>query len=131
MYLTVVGLPQNRVSLKGQYSIKQLMGDNSVADDAKSCIGYHSNHQMGRVVSITGLVLNPDDKAIPCGRLPLAYPKGDFKVYNLETNMQVPVRTEGIVSPILPKFSNIDPNKQWLDLTDPRFANWMDVSPSK
>jgi hypothetical protein len=61
----------------------------------------------------------------------MKYPQGIFRVWSAVNNTEVSVDVTNLINPIQQNFKNIDLSKQWLDLTDPHFMNWMDISPSK
>lgn len=130
VYLTV-DIPQNHISFKYSSSRHQLAGDDGNIEDLELCGGYYSNEQMNKNVSITGRPLNMSDKAIPCGRMPWLFPLGVLKAYYLQNGTELEISTDGIVSNLSDPFKNVDRDRQWLDMTDPRFRNWMETSPSK
>jgi ABC-type Fe3+ transport system substrate-binding protein len=119
------------MSLKHSYSHSQLMGNNNDVADVMTCERYYTNGDIGRTLSVNGVMLNANEKAIPCGNLPMTFPWGTFTVWSVANNSELAVDTSNIVSPIQQNFRNVDLSKQWLDFTDPRFVNWMDISPSK
>lgn len=86
---------------------------------------------MNRSVSVTGKPLNPNDKAIPCGKQADIFPLGKITGRNLQNGAVLNITTEDIVSSLSEPFSNVDLDSQWVNITDPRFRNWMEISPSK
>lgn len=90
-----------------------------------------TNRQMGKTLSVTGKVLAEDDPAIPCGLLPKLFPLGTLKIYSIKNNSSINIETALINPETQIPYKNVNLDKQWVDLNDPRFRNWMDISLSR
>lgn len=86
---------------------------------------------MGKTLSATGRPLPPDDPAIPCGLLPKLFPLGIMRIFSTKTNSSVDIDTTLINAQTQIPYENVNLDRQWVDMSDPRFRNWMDISLSR
>lgn len=111
--------------------LNELVNNKTDRDSVDGCDVYTTNAQMNKTVSVTGRPLNPNDTAIPCGVTAFTYFNDAFTLNVAGSPTPVPIATTGIAwtSDRLYKFVNVDLNRQWIDVQDERFINWMRVSP--
>ncbi|KRX03208.1 hypothetical protein PPERSA_07036 [Pseudocohnilembus persalinus] len=86
---------------------------------AKSYCGqvvYNKDLGLKKLVSVNGEQLDPDDIAVPCGQIAKSYFNDSFKLYYKEKNQ------EGEKGD---KFRNQDLSKQWADIENEHFINWV------
>ena len=119
-YRYVLTIPKNQL-------INQLSDNISNSN----CVPYLTNAEMNKTVSVTGTLLNPGDVAIPCGVAAFSHFTDSFQITQIETNTSLSVSFKGIAwaDDLQYKFRNIDLSRQWIDVTDERFINWMRISP--
>ena len=101
------------------------------SDSLSSCSPVITNQDNFYVNNVYGQVLNPADSAFPCGLIARSYFNDTFRIFNQVTNSEVAIGSKGISWPddLQYNFKNADLSKQWMDVTDERFINWMKISP--
>lgn len=78
---------------------------------------------MSKTTSITGEQLNEDDVAIPCGVVAYTFMNDSYTIDGYT------ISPDGVAWAYdVARFKNINPTKQWIDMTDQRFINWVRVS---
>ena len=97
----------------------------------EDCSPYLTNSQMKKTRSVTGTLLDPTAVAIPCGMAAYALFTDTFQLTNVQKGLDIPISGQGISwkNDIDNKFNNIDLSKQWIDIKNERFINWMRTSP--
>ncbi|CAD8063899.1 unnamed protein product [Paramecium primaurelia] len=104
----------------------QLYGDSDF--DTSICDQYKTNMEMGKILSVTGKALSQDDIAIPCGIAAYSYMNDEF--FLIKDGKQILITDKGISwESDREKFTNINLDKQWIDMESERFINWMRPSP--
>ncbi|CAD8163278.1 unnamed protein product [Paramecium pentaurelia] len=104
----------------------QLYGDSDF--DTSICDQYKTNMEMGKILSVTGKALQQDDIAIPCGIAAYSYMNDEF--FLIKDGKQILITDKGISwESDREKFTNINLDKQWIDMESERFINWMRPSP--
>ena len=108
---------------------QQLKGS-SVADKElnRTCFPAYSNRDVGASFSYTGVALDLDAPAQPCGLFPKYFPFDDLRIFDANNN-EVQLNRTGLTWPGLEgnKFKNTDDaaSTQWIDIQSDRFVNWM------
>lgn len=95
-------------------------------NDVCSPVVYNSD--IKDIINIETFNLDPDDLVDPCGQLPRYFPTDDFlRVEEVETATTYPLTTDGVWDgdTRYQYLNSDDISKQWLNVTDPRFFNWM------
>ncbi|CAD8154439.1 unnamed protein product [Paramecium octaurelia] len=104
----------------------QLYGDSDF--DTSICDQYKTNQEMGKTLSVTGKALAQDDIAIPCGIAAYSYMNDEFSLN--KDGKQISITDQGISwESDREKYTNINLDKQWIDMESERFINWMRPSP--
>lgn len=128
IYLTY-DVPQNHIRNKHSFNLFQKI--NYIDENKQTCSGLLTNRQMGKTLSATGRPLPLDDPAIPCGLLPKLFPLGIMRIFSTKTNSSVDIDTTLINAQTQIPYENVNLDRQWVDMSDPRFRNWMDISLSR
>ncbi|CAD8079650.1 unnamed protein product [Paramecium sonneborni] len=96
--------------------------------DISICDQYKSNREMGKIFSVTNKTLEQDEIAIPCGIAAYSYMNDEFTL--TKDGNQILITDKGIAwESDKEKFTNINLDKQWIDMESERFINWMRPSP--
>lgn len=108
----------------------QLKGSTISVDDAgSSCKPIVTNADVYKTTAIDGTTLDPAAPANPCGMIAytvfndtytIAYPNG--------TNISTMTTNEIAWPSDIHRYIMPDPSVMWLDITDPRFQNWMRIA---
>ena len=109
------------------WSEGQMMGSSVTNKELEDrCYPDITNKQMEVTRSQTGVRLNPDDFARPCGLLAKYFPKDDFMFKTDKGTLIIPTQ-ESISWNHLKgtKFRSVDLSKEWTDIENERFINWM------
>lgn len=126
----------NRIYAKSIVS-KQLRGNKISSSEADSCATAKYNKDFGDMAkkSINNDDLDPDEIAYPCGLAARAFFNDTFVLEKITAdalvNEEIPISDKGIAwkDDIKHKFKNYDLSKQWLNVENERFINWMKVAP--
>jgi hypothetical protein len=141
VYYQLDGFYQNHRRYVKSKSEEQLTGQYISIEDMKNkkdCDPIITNAQMGKEKSFNGDVLDPAEVAIPCGLMAKSYfndSYSDWILYiNKENNdIHEPVNVNQLKrarKADREKYKkNIDPSKQWIDITNEHFLVWMRPSP--
>lgn len=131
VYYRINGFYQNHRKYVKSIPIEQLNGKDLAPSSLTDCKPYLYNIDMQVTTAVDGTPLNPNDVAIPCGVAAKYRFTDDFTVTSKDTNIVYPISGTGIAwqSDIKHKFKNIDLSRQWIDMENERFINWMKVAP--
>jgi hypothetical protein len=133
---------QNHRQMIEKKSYTQLSGLDIASVNLTSCDPVLLNSNLSTKQSIGNNFLNPSDVAYPCGGYARAFFNGNiclildtFSMTYLETNSRITLTSKGIAyPPDLQRYANmagtLKLTRQWVDVTDERFAVWMRTSPS-
>jgi hypothetical protein len=101
------------------------------ADELQDCSPYLTNREMSKTRSVLNTTLDPDAPAFPCGLASYTFFNDTFELVNLNSAQSIRISSQNISwsSDREYKFKNTDLGKQWLDIEDERFINWIKVSP--
>ncbi|EAR83000.2 ligand-effect modulator 3 LEM3 family protein (macronuclear) [Tetrahymena thermophila SB210] len=110
--------------------IQQLRGQDRSLSDLVSCAPFVTNADMGKVLSIGGTPLNPNDPAIPCGLIAKTFFNDTFKMYQETQSIQI---FENDIAWDVDIEYNYKPTSNaqtqaWHDVTDEHFMVWMRTS---
>jgi len=77
--------------------------------------------------SVDGTKLDPDKLSYPCGLLPKNYPMDTFWFFSGKTGEQINLSTKNIAWHGFEgtKFKSTNKSREWVDVEDERFINWM------
>ena len=141
VYYQLDGFYQNHRRYVKSKSEEQLTGHYISIEDMKNkkdCDPIITNAQMGKEKSFNGDVLDPAEVAIPCGLMAKSYFNDSYSDWILYINKEnndihepVNVNQLNIARKAdREKYKkNIDPSKQWINITDEHFLVWMRPSP--
>lgn len=129
VYYKLVDYHQNHRKYITSKDDDQLNGENKDVADLSRCAPYVTNKDGDKSQSFNGGTLNDDDPMIPCGAIAYSFFNDDFQIRD-KANNQISISNEGIAweADKTERYKNIDPSKQWTDVTDERFMNWMRVA---
>lgn len=134
VYMEMTNFYQNNRIMIKSMSPAQLKGNNPAASKLEySCKNalYNSDIGVGGATAIDGLsILVSTDVAQPCGLMAYNFPNDTFNTLKkVGSQKAITITTTGIaMESSKSKFKNYDLTKQWLDVTDERFINWMKSS---
>jgi hypothetical protein len=78
--------------------------------------------------AIDNTTLDPSAPANPCGIIAYSYFNDSFSIY-YPNGTNISMTTDGIAWPSdLMKYKVSNPSLQWVNVTDPRFMNWMRIA---
>lgn len=109
----------------------QLSGTNKPATELENCFPIITNEQAGVTTSVNGDTLVATDPAIPCGLIAHTMFTDEFTLRKQGATSDITIRDTGIAweSDLKDnRYKNIDLTKQWIDMEDERFMNWMRVA---
>jgi len=139
VYYQIDGFYQNHRRYMKSKSEKQLEGNDISYKEAEVCEPARTNRQMGKKYSYISEENNQkelklDDVAIPCGLMAKSFFNDTFefkfKLNNVDLNdKKVNEKNIARKSDIEKYNRNIDPERQWHDLTDEHLMVWMRPSP--
>ncbi len=117
------------------WSHTQLMGNEVPIEElSEFCRPDITNQDMNAYHAINGKELVRNEIARPCGLLAKYFPQGkqhfikkDTFEFFKQTGKEIKIRTTGIAWEGLKgtKFRSTDKSKEWVDIEDERFINWM------
>jgi len=114
-------------------SVEEQLRDGAIMDKSAlgDCQPYLTNKNMSKTTSLLNTTLDPDEPAIPCGLAAYTFFNDTFELFNLESGKVFPISDKNIAweSDVKYKFQNIDLSKQWVDMTNERFINWIKTAP--
>jgi hypothetical protein len=133
VYLNFVDFYQNHRAMMSSFSRKQLENKGETEANLKSiCSGAYTNKEMGKDKSFTGVALDPNAGASPCGYMARNFPLDEYKSMTTADGLKTyPILDTDLIMP--EEAENFQPetdakNKQWVDVTKHRFINWMVVA---
>jgi hypothetical protein len=141
VYYQLDGFYQNHRRYVKSKSEEQLTGHYisiEEMENKKDCDPIITNAQMGKEKSFNGEDLDPDEVAIPCGLMAKSYFNDNYTDWTFYMNKEnndihepVNVNQLNIARKAdREKYKkNIDPSKQWINITDEHFLVWMRPSP--
>jgi len=126
LYIRIAHFYQNHQRYTNSRDDEQLRGVNKPVSQLGDCHPFITNEQAGLTQSMTGAALVGSDPAIPCGLMALTMFTDEITIEN-PSGSPVDISTDGIAWDIdSERFKNTDDlSKQWYDMQDPRFWNWM------
>jgi LEM3 (ligand-effect modulator 3) family / CDC50 family len=127
-FIYLKGFTQANRKFLNSVSEQQLKG--SVVSDQvlnQTCSPAFTNRDLGVTNSYTGVPLNPDAPAYPCGLFPKYFPFDDLRIFDSSNNEVILNKTSDLTWPGLKgnKFRNTNTTTQWIDIESDRFVNWM------
>ena len=134
VYYQLDGFYQNHRRYVKSKSDDQLNGKDlsyEAMKDSQDCDPVITNKDMGKDKSITGDNLDADDVAIPCGLIAKSYFNDNFKNWKYKDKFgewhDINVNEKDIAwkADKELKYKNIDPKRQWINMTDEHFIVWM------
>ena len=134
VYYQLDGFYQNHRRYVKSKSDDQLNGKDisyEAMKDSQDCDPVITNKDMGKDKSITGDNLDADDVAIPCGLIAKSYFNDNFKNWKYKDKfgelLDINVNEKDIAwkADKELKYKNIDPKRQWINMTDEHFIVWM------
>ena len=109
---------RNNDQLKGKK-----VSDKTLEDDCDPVV---TNNEMGKTENIFGEKLIPDEIAVPCGLIAKSYFNDTFSLsYSNGTTIEINQNNIAFKADKEKHFNNLDPSKQWVDMTDEHFIVWM------
>lgn len=126
-FIYLKGFSQANRKFLNSKNEKQLKG--SIVDGSelnRTCTPAFTNFDLGVTTSYTGVPLNANDPAYPCGLFPKYFPYDDLRIFD-SNNREVLLNRSGLTWPGLKgnKFMNTNNKTQWIDVEQDRFVNWM------
>ena len=132
VYYQLNGFYQNHRRYVKSKSDDQLNGKTFTLEEMKNsqdCDPVLTNEQMGVTdrKSITGVELNKDDLAVPCGLIAKSYFNDNFTDWKVgDESLEVDEKDIAWKADKELKYKNTeDLSKQWIDMTDEHFIVWM------
>ena len=139
VYYQLDGFYQNHRRYVKSKSDDQLNGKDINLEemrDSQDCDPAITNGDMGKLKSITGDDLAQDDVAIPCGLIAKSYFNDEFYGWQYKTRINAQFDEQGTDFQVDEKdiawkadrelkYKNVNPKKQWIDMTDEHFIVWM------
>ena len=131
VYYQIDNFYQNHRRYIKTIPVDQLRGEDLPAGDLEDCKPTLYNRDIPATVAVDGTPLNPDAVAIPCGNAARGRFTDTFELVNDDSGQVYSISSEGIAwnTDKQHKFKNIDLSRQWLNVEDERFINWMKVAP--
>lgn len=123
---------QNHYKFRDSFPTSQFYDGKIDSDSNSNCGKYLTNAQMNKTIAVDGTPLEPNDVAVPCGVLAFAYFNDSFSIADTAPGSQpIPINFTDIAWPDDKefKFKNVNFSRQWIDISDERFINWMRTSP--
>lgn len=132
-YYMLRGFHQNHRRYIKSIPTEQLRGNDlapASLGDCEPALYNRDLHPWQQRSAGSGAPLDGAAVAIPCGAAARAY-FNDSYVLLSAANVSVPISAQNITwaDDRRYKFKNIDLERQWIDVTDERFINWMKIAP--
>ena len=130
VYYNIKGFYQNHRRFVVSIISDQIEGKEDA--DVEMCDNMTTNSEMGKKISITNKSLNKEDTAIPCGIAAKLFFNDNFTLNKIEggNTKSILISNKNISwESDVERFKNINLDKQWIDMTNERFINWMRIAP--
>ena len=126
IYYGIKGFYQNHRRYVESIINDQMEGKENA--DTENCDNLKTNKEMGKTTAINGETLDENETAIPCGIAAKLFFNDNFKI--TKNNVEIFIDDNNIAWDVdRERFKNLDLSKQWIDLENERFINWIKIAP--
>ena len=132
LYYRIHGFHQNNKRYVSSIPYIQLRNaELHTANDLDGCIYYLTNADLKVTTAVDGTPLDAGEVAYPCGLAAATYFTDSFELLGLDGAADIPVSGDNITWKAMRdhQFKNFDLSRQWINVQNERFINWMTIAP--